>query len=57
MKNNFRNFLIFRENKLSSTKFKKTNYTSYYNYKVIIYSHASHGSVTSYHNTNASFNN
>ena len=41
MKNNFRNCLIFMENKLFST-----NYTLYYNYKIIIYSHTSSGSAT-----------
>ena len=33
------NCLIFREKKLSSTNFRKKNYTLYYNYKIIIYFH------------------
>ena len=37
MENNFRKCLIFRENKLSSTKFRKKNYKLYHNYKIIIY--------------------
>ena len=41
MKNNFRNCLMFMENKLFST-----NYTLYYNYKIIIYSHTSSWSAT-----------
>ena len=34
-----RNCLTFRKNKLSSKNFKEKNYTWYYNYKIIIYSH------------------
>ena len=40
------NYLIFREKKLSSTNFRKKNYTLYYNYKIIIYSHVLCGSAT-----------
>ena len=41
------NCLIFREKKLSSTNFrKKKNYTLYYNYKIIIYSHVLCGSAS-----------
>ena len=50
MKNNFRSFLIFRENKLSSTNFRKKNYTLYHNYKININSHTSHEFATSFHN-------
>ena len=48
MKNNFRNCLIFRENKLFSTNFRKHNNTLYYNYKIIIYSQALHEFATIY---------
>ena len=48
MKNNFRNCLIFRENKLFSTNFRKHNNILYYNYKIIIYSQALHEFATIY---------
>ena len=48
MKNNFRNCLFFRENKLFSTNFRKHNNTLYYNNKIIIYSQASHEFATIY---------
>ena len=41
------NCLIFREKKIIFNKFKRTNYTLYYNYKIIIYFHASLESATS----------
>ena len=43
-----RNCLIFGKNKLSSTNFREKNYSLYYNYEIIIYSHASRGSMTIY---------
>ena len=45
MKNNFRNCLIFKDNKLFSTNFKKHNSTLYNNYKIIIYSHTHYVSL------------
>ena len=40
MENNFKKLFNFYEEQIIFNKFRRTNYTLYHNYKILIYSHA-----------------
>ena len=51
MKYNFRDCFIFGEKNYFPQNLERKNYILYYNYEIIIYSHVSHGSATSFTKT------